>query len=190
MSEKIFEGQYSGEKILLRAHPHIVHFFLERIHLFASYLFVIFAIFLIGMLVNPKFLTIYIVLSIIIFAIFVAHFLFLYGNSRYTITSRRLIYFIRKSLFKRFYNEIHLVDLRTAVPKKSGIFGAIFGYGTLIVADKDEKKITYPGMREHKFLSRYLGRVIDYIKIHGHTDNLSSYQPRKIREEIRKNPKM
>lgn len=119
MSEKIFEGQYAGEKILFREHPHIAYFFFERIHLFMSYIFVIFAIFLIGMLVNPKFLTIYIILAILVFAIFIVHFSFLYRNTRYTITSRRLIYFIRKSLFKRFYNEIHLVDLRTAVPKKS-----------------------------------------------------------------------
>lgn len=106
----------------------------------------------------------------------------MYSASRYTITSRRCIYFVPKSIFKKSYNEIHLVDLRTAVPKKSGILGAIFGYGSLILTDKDDKKIIYYGLFEHKFVARYLSRIIDYIKIHGHTDHLSQYQNRKERK--------
>jgi len=62
----------------------------------------------------------------------------------------------------------------------------MFGYGTLILTDKDDKNIFYPGIREHKYISRYLGRIVDYIKISGHTDNISAYQSRKEREAQKK----
>lgn len=187
MSEKIFEGQYAGEKILLRIHPNLAFFFLQNMALFWSYIFISVTILLIGIFAFPKNILIFSLISVLFIVIFGFHFWHLYREAKYTFTSRRLIFFVKKSLFKRSYNEIHLVDLRAAVPKKSGLFGAIFGYGTLIVTDKDEKKIIYPGMSEHKFVARYLGRVIDYIKIHGHTDNISRYQPRKIRKEMKKN---
>ncbi len=184
--EKQFEWQYRDEKILLRTHPHMAYFFLEKIHLFLLYsvfiaLFIIIAIFL-----NNELRWILLVWAVIVALLYVWIFLWLYRNTRYTFTSRRSIIFYKKNLFKRGYNEIHLVDLRTAVPKKSGIFGMIFWYGTLIIADKDDKQIVYSGIREHKQIARYLGRIIDYIKINGHTDNLSSYKPKKEREAMKK----
>ncbi len=62
----------------------------------------------------------------------------------------------------------------------------IGNYGTLILTDKDEKQIIYPGIKEHKNLSRYLGRIIDHIKINGHTDDFSVYVSEKIRKENKK----
>ncbi len=114
----------------------------------------------------------------------------MYKNAHYTITSRRCIYFVKKNIFKRAYKEIHLVDLRFSIPKKAGFFGMICGYGTLKLLDKEEKELIYHGMKEHKYLSRYLGRIIDYIKINGHTDDLSVYQPHKIREQLKKEGKI
>ena len=108
--------------------------------------------------------------------LFVIHFRFLHQNTRYTFTSRRCIYFIRKSLFKRHYNEIHIMDLRQAIPKKSGIFGSIFNYGTLILIDKDEKKIIYNGIQHQREMSRYLGRIMDFIKTSGHTDDFTPFE--------------
>lgn len=171
----------------MRIHPNMAFFLIQRISVLATYLLIVGILLLIGIFVFPKNFGIFVFFSLLALVVYGFHFWYLWSNSRYTITSRRLIYFVKRSLFKRAYNEIHLVELRTAVPKKSGILGAIFDYGTLIVADKDEKKIIYPGMSEHKFVSRYLGRIIDYIKINGHTDNFSEYQPRKIREEMKKN---
>lgn len=63
--------------------------------------------------------------------------------------------------------------------------GLIFGYGNLIITDKDENQIVYSGIKEHKYISRYLGRVIDHIKIHGHTDDISEYQSRKVRKQMK-----
>ena len=78
------------------------------------------------------------------------------------------------------------MDLRHAIPKKSGIFGSIFGYGNLILVDKDEKKIIYTGITEQQQMSRYLGRIMDYIKTNGHTDDFSEYMHKKERAEHKK----
>lgn len=183
--EKVFEWQYSWEKILLRVHPHPVFFFLQKLPSLAGIIFLS-----IILLISLYFLSEYRLIIGLILLVLIIALLFgirwLYHGQKYTITSRRCIYYIQKNFFKKWYNEIHLVDLRTAIPKKSGIFGKIFGYGTLILTDKDEKKIVYTWIAEHIYLSRYLGRIIDYIKIHWHTDDISVYQPRKEREESKK----
>lgn len=180
MTEKIFEGQYSGEKILLRTHPHLAFFLIQKSPLIALYITIIIIVVLFAIFYNNIILS---SAGVILTALMmILHIYHLYKNSRYTFTSRRCIFFIKKSLLKRSYREIHIVDLRHAIPKKWGILGAIFGYGTLIVKDKDENIITYEGISEHKNMSRYLGRIIDYIKIHGHTDDISPYIPNKIRK--------
>lgn len=177
--KKDFEGQYSGEKILLRTNPHPVFFFFQNFLVIFG-VFVFLGIFLL--------FTFFLKLSFWIFGavaflgIFLQGFWYfrLFRQSKYTITTRRCIRFVPKNIYKKSYNEIHLVDLRTAVPK-TNFFGRIFGYGMLILTDKDDKKIVYEGIAEQKFIARYLSRVIDYIKIHGHTDNISTYQKRKDR---------
>lgn len=185
MQEKTFEGQYSGEKILLRTHPHVIFFVIKHFSMVASMaILLVFCFF--GAVYFPAEKILFAIASVVIIVGYIWAFLRLYRASRYTITSRRCIYFVPKTLFKKSYNEIHLIDLRTAVPKRSMI-GSIFGYGKLILTDKDDKKIVYEGLFENKFVARYLSRVIDYIKIHGHTDNISVYQNRKERENSKNN---
>jgi len=119
MEDKLFDGQYRDEKILLRTRPHWAFFFFEKFPQFLSVLVIAGIIATIGFLSKADFLWVFLVIAVSVLAGFFLYFWWLYTNSRYTITSRRCIYFVRKSLFKRSYNEIHLVDLRTAVPKKS-----------------------------------------------------------------------
>lgn len=176
MEEKVFEGQYSGEKILRRIHPHPVFFFFQHFGTFFVYLSIFIILILIGIFAHREGIIIYHILAVLSLVASFFHIRFLYKNTRYTFTSRRCIYFIRKSLFKRHYNEIHIMDLRHAIPKKSGLFGVIFGYGTLILTDKDEKKIIYLGFKNQREMSRYLGRIMDFIKTNGHTDEFTPFQ--------------
>lgn len=179
--QKIFEWQYSGEKILLRVHPNLFYFFLEKIYLFFIYFFLILICIIISLTIKTISIYAYIFV-VVLFVIYVFTFYKLFINCRYTVTSRRCIFYIQKNFFKKYYNEIHIVDLRTAVPKRNWL-GFLFGYGDLILTDKDDKKIIYSWISEHKFIARYLSRIIDYIKIHGHTDDLSTYTNRKIRKQ-------
>lgn len=127
-----------------------------------------------------------VILFITMLILSIIHIRYLQKNSRYTFTSRRCIYFVKKSLFKRHYNEIHITELRQAIPKKSGILGKIFGYGTLIIKDKDEKTIVYAGITEQQQMSRYLGRIMDYIKTSGHIDDFTIYMHADERKEYKK----
>lgn len=181
MSEKVFEGQYRDEKILLRTHPHIFVVFSQKIHLFFVYIVLMFLLMIIWYFLFPKQIISFSVISFILIVVYFWYLIWIRKHTRYTFTSRRCICFTRKGLFKNGYREIHLTELRQAIPKRQFI-GAIFGYGILLLIDKEDQKILYPGIKEHKQVARYLGRIIDYIKIHGHTDNLSAYVPKKIRK--------
>lgn len=179
--KKIFEWQYSWEKILLRVRPNLVYFFFQKIYLFLIYLFLIWICIAISLTI-PVISVYFYIFVFILFAIYIFTFYKLFTNCRYTITSRRCIFYVQKNFFKKSYNEIHIVDLRTAVPKRNWL-GFLFGYGDLILTDKDDKKIIYSWISEHKFIARYLSRIVDYIKINGHTDDLSAYKKRKIRNQ-------
>lgn len=179
MQEKTFEWQYRDEKILLRTKPHFFHIFIEKLPIFSVY-FWLFILFLIIWIFYQIF---FIIIWIIFLAIFFLYFSNIYKNTYYTFTSRRCIFFIKKTIIKRKYNEIHMVDLRTAVPKNAWFFGMIFWFWNLILTDKDDKKIIYTWIKEHKYIARYLSRIIDYIKINWHTDDLSIYKTRKEREK-------
>lgn len=187
MEEKVFEGQYNGEKILRRTHPSRAFFFFEHFGLFVMYFGIFIVLILVGIFAHHELIAVYHTFAVLILILYFFHFRFLHKNTRYTFTSRRCIFFIRKSLFKRYYNEIHITDLRHAIPKKAGLLGMIFGYGTLILVDKDEKKITYSGIREQQQMSRYLGRIMDHIKTHGHTDDFTTYMHADERKEYKKN---
>ncbi len=186
MEEKIFEGQYNGEKILRRTHPCRTFFFFQHIDLFAIYISIFIILICVGIFLHKEFIVMYHTLTVLSLVAYFFHFRFLHKNTRYTFTSRRCIFFIRKSLFKRYYNEIHITDLRHAIPKKAGLLGMIFGYGTLILIDKDEKKIIYAGITEQQQMSRYLGRIMDFIKTNGHTDDFTTYMHVDERKEYKK----
>ncbi|PID84525.1 hypothetical protein CSB09_00460 [Candidatus Gracilibacteria bacterium] len=181
MNEKIFEGQYRDEKILLRTHPHIGVLFWQKIHLFFVYSVIIALNLLVVSFWWWQYIWICIAVNCILLGVYIWYLFFIKNRTRYTFTSRRCICFVRKGLLKTSYREIHLTELRQAIPKRQ-ILGSVLGYGILILIDKEDQKIFYPGIKEHKHVARYLARIIDYIKIHGHTDNFSAYVPKKIRK--------
>ena len=47
--------------------------------------------------------------------------------------------------------------------------------------------IYFTGIKEYSQISNYIWRVIDYIKLNWHTDNIARYQDKKYRKEKKKN---
>ena len=45
-----------------------------------------------------------------------------------------------------------------------------------------ESNIYFSGIKEYSEISNYLWRVIDYVKLNGHSDNIAKYQNKKMRK--------
>lgn len=75
-----------------------------------------------------------VVLFVAVILVVILYFLrmiFLYNRNKFVVTNQRIIDFEQPGFFEHYKNEVPLHKIHDMQIKKKGIFGAIFGYGTL-----------------------------------------------------------
>lgn len=178
---KDFEWQYSDEKLLLKKHENIISFLIDKTHLFAIYI-VLWII--LPLLIYLFFKSIiFIVLSIFFILWFLIIYLsILYKNTWLIITTRRVLELTQNWLFQKHKRELKLSDIKATSTKKWFI-GTLFWFWRVTIKWTEESaNIYFKWINESQEIVNYLWRVIDYIKLNGHTDNISRYKFKKDRK--------
>lgn len=183
MKDKInkeFEWQYSDEKLLLKKHENLISFIIKKSHLFIVYIILSTILFFI----IKYFLNSYIIS--IIFSIFTILILFIYLKRQYSntwviITTRRVLKLVRNWLFTQHRKELKLNDIK-AITTRRNFIDSVFWYGNIIIQWTEEhSNIYFKWIKWHTDIANYISRVLDYIKINWHTDDISKYKNKKER---------
>ncbi len=181
VSKKSFEWQYSDEKLLLKKHENIISFMLDKVHLFFVYLVLSSLIW-----VWSYFLHYIIIVSItiwlIIFSLLLFYLYILYKNTWLIITTRRVLELTQNWLFQKHKKELKLNDIKATDTKKWIIWTLFWFWNLTIKWTEESANIYFKWINESKEIVNYLWRVIDYIKLNWHTDNISRYRSKKERK--------
>jgi len=178
---KEFEWQYSDEKLLFKNHENIISFLLRKFHLFIVYMILssLLFIFIIYLLKS------YIIASIISILTFFILFIYLrrqYTNTWVIITTRRVLKLVRSGLFTQHRKELKLNDIKATTARRNFI-DSIFWYWNIMIQWTDEhSNIYFRWIKWHSDITNYIWRVLDYIKLNWHTDNISKYKSKKERK--------
>lgn len=180
--KKDFEWQYSDEKLLFKSHEHILSFFLDKTHVFAVY--IVFSL-LVGGVVGFVFHSSLagVLVTGIIFAIYVLYMYTLYKNTWLIVSSRRILELTQNGFFKKHRRELKLMDIKATESERS-VFETMLWVSRLTIKGTEEDANIYfkwiPGGSD---VANYIGRVIDYLKLNKHTDEISRYVSKKERKK-------
>ena len=179
---KDFEWQYSDEKLLLKQHENLISFLLRKSHLFIVYI-ILSSILFISL---KYFLDSYIISSIISILILVILFIYLkrqYSNTWIIITTRRVLKLVRSGIFTQHRKELKLNDIKATTTRRN-FYDSIFWYWNIMIQWTEEhSNIYFKGIKWHSDIANYLWRVLDYIKLNWHTDNIARYKTKKARRK-------
>jgi len=178
---KDFEWQYYDEKLLLKQHENLISFLLRKSHLFIVYIILSIILF-----VGVKyFVNSYIISTIVSILTFFILFIYLkrqYSNTWIIITTRRALKLVRSGLFTQHRKELKLTDIKATATRRNFI-DSIFWYWNIIIQWTEEhSNIYFKWIKWHTDIANYLWRVLDYIKLNGHTDNIARYKTKKDRK--------
>lgn len=177
---KEFKWQYSDEKVLFKIREHIISFIFSKFWMiFASILLASIISFLLFYFEKNLFAIIFIILYLLFIIIY---YFILYKDSFLYFTSRRVIKQIRNWLFFKHRKELKIIDIKSSMSNKKGFFQTILRIWNLKIEwTEKEANIYFSWLKEYQELSNYIWRVIDYIKLNWHTDNISAYKNKKTR---------
>jgi len=179
---KEFEWQYSDEKLLFKQHENLISFILRKFHLFIVYL-ILSAILFIS---TKYFLDSYFISTIVLIIIFFILFIYLkrqYSNTWIIITTRRVLKLVRSGIFTQHRKELKLTDIKATTTRRN-FFDSIFWYWNIMIQWTEEhSNIYFKWIKWHSDIANYLWRVLDYIKLNWHTDNIARYKTKKDRRK-------
>jgi len=180
--KKEFKGQYSWEKILFKVKENLLSFIFSRFWIILSFVILIT---ITSIILFYFWYDIYAILLIIISIILIIlYYWFLYKDSYLYFTSRRVIKQIRNGIFFRHRKELKIMDIKSSMSNKKWFLQTILRIWNLKIEWTDDKWIIYfSWVKEYEDLSNYIWRVIDYIKLNWHTDNISRYKTKKQRQK-------
>lgn len=179
---KDFEWQYSDEKLLLKQHENLIHFIFRKSHLFIVYLILSIILFI----VIEYFLYSYIISTIVSIITILILFVYLkrqYSNTWLIITTRRVLKLVRNGIFTQHRKELKLTDVKASTARRN-FFDSIFWYWNIMIQWTDEhSNIYFRWVKWYADITNYLWRVLDYIKLNWHTDNIARYVVKKERRK-------
>ena len=177
-----FKGQYSDEKVLFYVKENIVNFIFKKIYILISLL--IFSSIFSG-IIYYFYWKIFFIVSIFLLIFFIIYYYYLiYRDTLLTFTTRRMIKDVRTGLFSKHKKELKILDVKSSMTNKSGFLHTILWIWNIKVEWAETKAAIYfTWIKEHKQISNYIWRVIDYIKLNAHTDNIARYQDKKYRQK-------
>jgi len=178
---KEFKWQYSDEKILFKVKENLFSFIFSKFWMIFSFMILIVIINLI--LIYLEFEIISWFLIFISILLIVIYYWFLYKDSFLYFTTRRVIKQIRNGIFFRHRKELKIMDIKSSISNKKGFIQTIIRIWNIKIEwTEKEWNIYFSGIKEYAEISNYIWRVIDYIKLNGHTDNIARYQDKKMRK--------
>ena len=181
--KKEFSGQYSDEKILFKVKQNLVSFIFSKFWVIFSFVILI-SLISVGLFYFDYNLIAILLIIISIFLI-VVYYLFLYKDSFLYFTTRRVIKQIRNWLFFRHRKELKIMDIKSSMSNKKGFMQTLLRIWNIKIEwTEKEWNIYFFGVKEYEGLANYVGRVIDYIKLNWHTDNIARYQDKKMRKNL------
>ena len=180
--KKDFEGQYSDEKLLFKSHEHMFSFLVDKTHIFAIYI-VLWLVVSVIMFLSTTMIVLWWGAFLVILFLWLLYLSVLYKNTWLIITPRRLVKLTQNGLFKKRRRELKLMDIKATDAKKS-VLWTFLGYSELTIKwTESDASIYFKGIRGGQDIANYIGRVIDYIKLNGHDDEIARYVPKKIRRK-------
>ena len=183
--QKEFSGQYSDEKILFKVKENLISFIFSRFWIIFS--FMIFIAILSAILFYLKYSLIATVILILSFLWIIFYYWFLYKDSFLYFTSRRVIKQIRNWIFFRHRKELKIMDIKSSMSNKKWFLQTLLRIWNIKIEwTEKEWNIYFSWIKEYEDLANYIGRIIDYIKLNGHTDNIARYKTKKQRKNLGK----
>ena len=180
-----FKGQYSDEKVLFNIKENIINFIFKKLYILISLL--IFSGLISG-LVFYFMWSIYFIITVIVFIFLIfLYYYTIYSNTNFIFTTRRIIKDVRNWIFSKHRKELKIMDIKSSLTNKKGLIQVILRVGNIKIEwTETNSAIYFTGIKEYSQVSNYIWRVIDYIKINWHTDNIARYQDKKYRKESKK----
>jgi len=177
-----FKWQYSDEKVLFYLKENIVNFIFKKLYILIS-LLLFSAVFSAGILYFMW--TVSFIVSVIIFIILIfIYYYIIYKNTNFIFTTRRIIKDVRNWLFSKHRKELKIMDIKSSLTNRKGLIQLILRvWNVKIEWTETNSAIYFTWIKEYSNVSNYIWRVIDYIKINWHTDNIARYQDKKYRKE-------
>ncbi|MDQ7009189.1 MAG: hypothetical protein Q9M94_02765 [Candidatus Gracilibacteria bacterium] len=180
-----FSGQYSDEKVLFRIQENKVNFIFTKLYILISFL--IFSSILSAILYYfVNYITAIVIFIFLLISIF-GYYYYIFKDSFLIFTTRRIIKQIRTGIFSKHKKELKIMDIKSSLSNKRGFIQTLLRIGNIKVeGSESEGSIYFTGIKEYSQVSNYIGRVIDHIKLKGHTDDIARYQDKKYRKESKK----
>ena len=181
-----FKWKYSDEKTLFLVKENLVYFIFSK--LFTIIPILIFTSIVSWILYYFNNLLLSIITTIIVVLLILWYYTLIFKDSFLIFTTRRVIKQIRTSLFSYHRKELKVLDIKSSMHNKKWFIQTILWIWNIKVEwSEKEWNIYFTWIKEHSAISNYIWRVIDYIKIEWHTDNIAMYQNKKIRKEKKRN---
>jgi len=178
---KEFAGQYSDEKILFKVRENLASFIFSKIWIIFSFIILIIIVSLILFYFSYKIIAVTLIIVSII--LIILYYWFLYKDSFLYFTSRRVIKQIRNWIFFRHRKELKIMDVKSSMSNKKWFLQTILRIWNIKIEwTEKEGNIYFSWIKEYAEISNYIWRVIDYIKLNWHTDNIARYQNIKKRK--------
>ncbi len=183
--KKEFSWQYSDEKILFKVKENLVSFIFSRFWIIFSFIVLILLIFTWLFYFKHNFIAV-ILLVVSIFLILIYYWV-LYKDSFLYFTTRRVIKQIRNWVFFRHRKELKIMDIKSSMSNKKWFLQTILRIWNIKIEwTEKEGNIYFSWIKEYEDIANYIWRVIDYIKLNGHTDNIARYKIKKQRKNLEK----
>jgi hypothetical protein len=178
---KKFKWQYSNEKILFKTKENLISFIFTKIWALLSFFVLTSVTWVILYYFEYK------ILSYTLIAIFVvlitAYYYFLYKYSFLYFTTRRVIKQIVNGIFFKHRKELKIMDIKSSMSNKKWILQTLLRIWNIKIEwTEKEWNIYFTWIKEYTEISNYIWRVVDYIKLNEHTDNIARYQDKKMRK--------
>jgi len=180
-----FKWQYSNEKVLFYLKENVLSFILSKIYILLS--LIIFIIILSGIILYFFWTIWFLIVLIILILSVIFYYYFLYKNTIFTFTTRRIIKNVRTWLFSKHKKELKILDIKSSTASKNWFIQTILKIWNIKIEWTENKSsIFFNWIKEYEQISNYIWRVIDYIKLNWHTDNIARYQDKKYRKNFKK----
>jgi hypothetical protein len=178
---KEFSWQYSDEKILFKIKENLISFIFSKFWVIFSFIVLVSIIWIILYYFEYKIISAILIVVWIIFIII--YYWFLYKDSFLYFTTRRVIKQIRNWLFFRHRKELKIMDVKSSMSNKKWFLQTVLRIWNIKIEwTEKEWNIYFSGIKEYSEVSNYIWRVIDYVKLNWHTDNIARYQNKKMRK--------
>ncbi len=172
---KEFEWQYKDEKLLLLRKENILHFLFMKKYNFIIFFLVFFVVnFVLYFLkIQNIWIIIFSFLAIILFYFYNK---LLYDNTSIIVTTRRIIKKVRNGLFVSHEKELLLSDIRQITTRKNSFIDTIFSCWNITFLWAEAKwDLYFKWITDSKDIWNYVTRILDYMKLNWHSDNISRY---------------